>query len=480
MQVSRVAAAFAIVQLLVFGLLASSIPLSGDEVWYYDASKLIPPLVSHAVHLDFDGAREILGTIVDRGWFMPGMSIVVAPVTFFTDSVPILRLYVGVLNFAAIAVIFFYLQKAYGGRGPLIYLLCCLVVPYYLIYCFTIWGDLLAAHLLLCLVLLTFHRRNGSTPPGLAFAAAIGLALGVITMLRGFYWVFALLFAVLFVLRTSAREPLWARLRRATAPSCALLLGLAVVLAPWTVRITRHNGFHVTTTSTTVSRMILLGGDDYFNGLRQDPCGNPDSRLARDISAVDNYIRCRADREHRTYAEQARLELASSIATVSYAAKVRLIAANVGRFFFDTEAFLDRFDRISNAAPDNPKTEWRHALFEILMELNHWGWRALLTIAILLFFTPMSPSTNNLFLSTVYKFSVGLYSTHPFMVDAHGRYYVEYIPMIAVAIVAFARAPRPLLARKPPDDSLQWLLIAGQAIALLVAPVLAIAYLAAA
>lgn len=479
MRFSRVVAAFAVVQLMVFGLLASRIPLSGDEIWYFEISQQIPPLVSHAVRLDLPRAKDILANIVERGWFMPGMSIIVTPVTFFTDSIVVIRLYVGALNFAAVAAILFYLQKAYGGRGPLIYLLCCLLVPYYLIFCFMIWGDLLAAHLLLCLVLLILRRRNDSTPPGPAFAAAIGVALGVITMLRGFYWAFAPLIAVLFVFETSARESLSVRLRLAMAPSCALLLGLAVVLGPWTAMITRHFGFHITTTSTAVSRMILIGSDDYFRRLRQDSCGNPDSSLQRDISAVDNYIRCRADKEHRTYAEQARLELASSTATVSYAEKVRLIAANVGRFFFDTEAFLDRFDRISNAGPDNPKTEWRHALFEILMELNHWGWRALLAIAILLFFTPMSPSTNNLFLSTVYKFSVGLYSTHPFMVDAHGRYYVEYIPMIAVAIVAFASAPRPLLARKPPDDSLQWLVIAGQAIALFVAPALALAYFAA-
>jgi hypothetical protein len=479
-RVSHVVAALAVVQLLVFGLLASRIPLSGDEVWYFDTSKLILPLVSRAVRFDFHGAKEILATIIDRGWFMPGMSIIMAPVTFFTDSVAIVRLYVGALNFAAVAAILFYLQKGYGGRGPPIYLLCCLVVPYYLIYCFTIWGDLLAAHLLLCLLLLIFHRRNGSRPPGLAFATAIGVALGMMTMVRGFYWGFAPLFAALFVFGTPAREPLSVRLRLAAAPSCALLLGLAAVLAPWTAGVTRLYGFHITTTSTTASRIILIGSDEYFSRLEQDPCGYPVSTLERDITGLDNYIRCRANRERRSYAEQSRLELASAIAAASYADKVHAIIPNVRKFLFDSEAFLNRFARISNPSPDSPTTEWRSALFEILMKLNHWGWRALLTIGILLFVTPMAPSTSNLFLSTVYKYSVVLYSTHPFMVDAHGRYYVEYIPMIAVAIAAFASTPQPLLARKLPGDSLAWLVIAGQVIALLAVPALAIAYLAAA
>lgn len=479
MRISYVVAAFGVVQLVVFALLASHIPFSGDEIWYFETSKLMTPLVLDVVRFDSHGASEILSSIVDRGWFMPGMSILLMPVTSLTDSVAIIRLYLGALNFAAVTTILVYLHKEYGGRGPLIYLLCCLAVPYYLVCYFTLWGDLLAAHLLLCLLLLVFHRRNDSPPPGLALALTAGVALGVITMVRGFYWMFGPLFAALFVLGTSAREPLAVRLRLAAAPSGALLLGLAVVLAPWTARITAHLGFHVTTTSTVVSRMVLLGSNEYFRRLAEDPCGNPDRSLQRDISAIDNYIRCRAFRDGHTYATQSRIELASATATVPYADKVHAVAANVRKFLFDSEAFLDRFAQISNRSDGNPPAEWRQALFDILMKLNHWGWRALLTIGILLFLTPMAPSAGNLFLSTVYKYSIALYSTHPFMVDAHGRYYVEYIPLIAAATAAFASTRRPLLPRKLPSDRLQWLVLVGQVIALLVAPALTIAYFAA-
>lgn len=480
MQVLRVVAAFAVVQLLVFGLLANSIPLSGDEVWYFDGSKLIPPLISHAVHLDFSRAREIIATMVDRGWFMPGMSIVVAPVTFFTDSVPIIRLYMGVLNFAAIATILVYLRREYGNRGPLIYVLCCLAVPYYLVYCFTIWGDLIAAHLVLCLLLMVFHRRKDSQPPGLGFAMAVGVALGIITMERGFYWMFAPLFAAMFAFGSSAQIPLSTRLGHSAALSVALVLGVAVVLAPWTAGITRHLGFHVTTTSTTISRIVLLGSDDYYSQTRQDSCSSPDRPYGNrqdDIGYLDNYIRCRADKAGRTFAEQERLELAAATAGVTYADKVRLITKNVQSFFLDqSEAFLRRFSNESNAISPS---EWRQAQFNALMILNHWGWRALLTIAILLFLAPMAPFRDNLFLSTIYKYSVALFSTHPFMVDAHGRYYVEYVPFIAAAVVAFVGTSQPLLAWKRPSDDLQWLVVVGQVLALLVAPALAIAYLAA-
>lgn len=479
MRISYVVAAFGVVQLVVFGLLASHIPFSGDETWYMDTSKLIAPLVLDVVQFDFQGANEILGRIVDRGWFMPGMSILVMPVTFLTDSVAIIRLYLGALNFAAVATILVYLHKEYGGRGPLIYLLCCLAVPYYLVYCFVLWGDLVAAHLLLCLLLLVFHRRNDSNPPGLALALTVGVALGMITMVRGFYWMFAPLFAALFVLGTPAWEPLLVRLRLGAAPSGALLLGLAVVLAPWTAWITRHHGFHVTTTSTVVSRMLLLGSNDYFRRLPEDPCGRFDRSLQHEVSAVDNYIRCSAIREGHTYATQSRIELASATATVPYAAEVRAVATNVRNFLFDSEAFLARFTRISSPSDGNPLTEWRRALFEILMKLNHWGWRALLTIGILLFLAPMASTAGNLFLSTTYKYSIALYSTHPFLVQAHGRYYVEYIPLIAAAAAAFAGTHRPLLPRRLPNDGLQWLVLVGQVIALLVVPALAIAYFAA-
>ncbi len=477
MRLSYVVAAFGIVQLLVFALLARHIPLLGDEIWYFETSKLIPSLILEVVRLNFDKADEILTSIVGRGWFMPGMSILVMPVTLLTDSVAMIRLYVGALNFTAVVTILAYLRKESGGCGPPIYLLCCLAVPYYLVYCFTLWGDLVAAHLLLCLVLRVLHSQNDSSSPGLVFGLKVGVALGMITMVRGFYWMFAPVFAALFVLRTPAREAFLVRLRLAAAPSGALLLALAIVMAPWTASITLRDGFHVTTTSTTLSRIVLIGSNEYFNGLRKDACGPAGSYHLRDISVLDNYIRCFAYRERRTYAEQSDVELALATAGVSYADKVRAVAANLRNFAFSSEEMLERFSQSSSAGP--APASWRKALFETLMKLNYWGWRALLTIGIFLFFTPMAPTPGNLLLSTVYKYSVALYSVHPFMVDAHGRYYVEYIPLIAAAVAAFARTPQPLFAFKGPADSLQWLVLVGQLIALLVAPALAIAYFAA-
>lgn len=479
MHVSRVVAAFALLQLLVYGLLASHMPLSGDEIWYVAASNQVLALFPRLVALDLDGTKEILGSIIDRGWFMPGMAFILAPVRFFTDSVPIIRFYVGALNFAAIATILVYLEREWGRRGPLIYLLCCLLVPYYLVYSFALWGDLTAAHLVLCLLLLVFRRRKDFRPPRLGFAATVGVALGLITMVRGFYWMFAPLFAAIFALAAPAPDPMSGRLRRSVALSVALLLGVAVVLAPWTVSITRHLGFHVTTTSTAISRMVLVGSDEYFGHILQDPCYPKGAQYThpRDISRLDNYIRCLAYREGHTYAAQSRIELAAATTAVSYADEVRAIARNVRVFALDnSEEFLERFSNESYA--DSP-AQWRQTLFNVLMKLNHWGWRALLTIAILLFLVPMAPFRDNLFLSTIYKYGVALYSTHPFMVDAHGRYYVEYVPFVAVAIAAFVTSPHPLLARKRPSDDLQWLVIAGQVLALLAAPALAIAYFAA-
>jgi len=480
MRFSYAVAAFGVVQLLVFACIARHIPFYGDEVWYFDKSKLIAPLVLNVVRFDFDGAGKVLDAIIGRGWFMPGMSIVVFPVTFFTDSAAMIRLYLGALNFAAVVTILAYLRKEYGGRGPWIYLLCCLAVPYYLVYSFALWGDLFAAHLLLCLLLLVFHRRNDSRSPGLTLGLAVGVALGMITMVRGFYWMFAPLFVAIFVLRTPARETPSVRLRLAAAPSGAMFLALAVVLAPWTVAITQRAGFHMTTTSTTLSRIVLLGSDEYFRGIKgRTPCGPDGSQPPRDISSLDNYVRCTAFRERRTFAEHSRSELALATAGVPYAYMVSRVTANVRKFVFDSERFLTIFARVSSSSTGLPPSEWRQALLETLMKWNYWGWRALLTIGILLFLSPMAPTPGNLLLSTIYKYSVVIYSAHPFMVDAHGRYYVEYIPLIAAATAAFARTPKPLFAWQHPNDSLQWLVLVGQAIALLVAPALAIAYFAA-
>src|SRR5882757_8175151 len=118
MRVSHIAAAFGIVQLLVFVLLARHVPLSGDEVWYFETSKLIPPLVTHLFYLDFAQATDALFKIVDLGWFMPRMSILLTPVTLFTDSIPMVRFYLGALNYVAVAAILVYVHKEFGSRGP--------------------------------------------------------------------------------------------------------------------------------------------------------------------------------------------------------------------------------------------------------------------------------------------------------------------------------------------------------------------------
>jgi hypothetical protein len=412
-------------------------------------------LVRQFFQFDISEAAATLSQIVDEGWFMPGMSILLAPLTLITDpvlckeiqniqiladdpsKVPsvcvqdpfpahfvlIARFYLGVLNFAAVATILRYLQKAFGPRGPLIYMLCGLALPYYWMFSFMIWGDLIAAHLLLCLLLFVFDRIGSpmkANSHGLGSAVWIGAALGGITYLRGFYYMFAPLFAALFFLGLPPHRPLRVRIGIAALRSSGFVLALAVVLAPWTAAVTWHHGFHLTTTSTPPSRIILLGNSD----------------------------------------------------------KVR-IAANIRRFFFEDD-FPYRFARISEPSVGYPPREWRRSAFDILICVNYWGWRALLAIGTILLLTPIAFNTSNLFLSTIFKYVVVLYSTHPFMVLAHSRYYVEYLPFIAAALAAVATARRFPFPSGPPTDAAEYAVLLGQGIVWLIAFTVAVAFLAAA
>ncbi len=497
MQLSYVATVFGLVQLLYFFLLARHVPLSGDEIWYFESSKLIPALIGQAICLDFRSAGRTIAELVDHGWFMPGMSILLAPVTFLTDSIAIVRLYLGALNFGVVVTILFAVQKQFGGRAPVVYLLCCLVVPYFSLYCFAIWGDLIAAHLLLYLVFFVFNRPLDSGSRGFVLGLRVGAALGAITLLRGFYWMFAPLFVAMFAAATPAGEPLWVRFRIAAAPSAALVLALTLVLAWWSVEVTRFYGFHLTTTSTTLSRITLFGSPDYFKSVWQDDCGpkntspgyfdpknsSPDyaSGVSRDVSVFYNYVYCRATARHRSYAQQVEIELTAAMAGVSFGRKARLIAVNLGEFFLNSEYFLNRFAQISNPSTGYPPREWRESVFKLLMQINYWGWRVIAALGLALLLIPIAPSINNLYLSTIYKYCVLLYSTHPFMVEAHGRYYVEYIPFIAAAVAAAgSRKPASLFRLNRLDDRMLLPVVALQVAVPLIALALAISYLAAA
>ncbi|MDC7787417.1 hypothetical protein PQJ75_17535 [Rhodoplanes sp. TEM] len=457
-----VSAVLGVVQLLMWVVLARHVPLSGDEFFYLSASKRVPELLVDAARLDAPRAYAALAALVGPGWFMPGMAVVLAPVSLVTDSIPVLRLYVGVLNFVLLCVLLRLLRDEFGGRAPLVYALCISIVPYYSIYAFTLWADLVGTHALLIMVLMFLRRvRTGTIEwAGNGPVFRFGLMLGALTYLRGFYWLLAPMFAVLLFLGNIGRQTMRERLSRLAIQFGVFAVGLAVVVAPWTLAVSSLHGFHLTVTSVTASRIALLGSRSYIE---------PIDAVGKRFMPVENHIRARAKETGLSYGDQARIERDSALSDLTFRSYAEAVAPNVGRFFLNSEQFLTRFATISASSDRWPGPEWRSLLFSSMMSINHWGWRSLLLVGIALMLVPVAPAALNLYLSVAFKYVGLLFAVGPFVVLGHGRHYVGFVPVIAVAVACATASRGSLLWSRPPRAFDDWLILVGQVLAAAIA-----------
>ena len=147
------AALFGIIQAVVFLTLARHVPLTGDEVFYYENSRLIAPLVEQALRLDGANADATLSKLVSHGWFAPGMSFFLAPITAVTDSVAVARGLAGLANFGLVWLLLHRLRDMFGHRAAWVYVAVAMLVPNYLMFTFMVWGELFASHLFVLLLL---------------------------------------------------------------------------------------------------------------------------------------------------------------------------------------------------------------------------------------------------------------------------------------------------------------------------------------
>jgi hypothetical protein len=451
----------ALVLLLYFYAIARHIRPTGDEIGYLNRMVLFHELVAHAARLDWAAAGDALDGIIDRGWFMPGMSLVVALGASVTNSIAMLRLYVGALNFVLVCLILRYLRDGFGLKAQTIFLCATLIVPYYAIYVFLFWSDLLAAHALLLLGLFAIRQIEGCGGEGLSIrvGAVFGLSLAFLTYLRGSLWLCLPLLLACVFFSSFGLASMRARFRHllVVGGTCSLIFFL--LLAPWTILVSQRHGFHITTTSMTMSQIIVFGSRGYLRS-----AGDPSEPNV--YYRVHDHIEERARRAGTSFGSQARQELKSATAGLTLGVYLRRVKQNFGTYLLDSEGFIGRFRMVSRHSEQPRSIELRERFFDFAEAFNHWVWRLMLLCGIVLFVAPIEWDRRSLVQSTLFKYVVFLFSCQPFVVVAHGRYYVQYIPFIAMAMAAAVARGRLSLPARRATSVDEWIVFAGQVFAL--------------
>lgn len=410
-----------VIKLFIFFSFCAYLPLNGDERGYVKRAVL---LIQLCQSLPGNADYLLLNKITGSGFFMPGMSVVLLPVVFFTQDPYWLRIYIGLLNFSLFVFTAVYCYHWFGRKAALFYMLLLAVWPGYLFFSFTCWGETLAGALLM-FILFQLWRTMGrlvagkipSKPEGMRY----GLLLIILLYLRPSLVVFipcvlALFIAAGFVSRLSREK--WRQLFVSLLMLTAVIVTL---LAPWSYLLSKkHGGFYPTTTTIGLSRIVLYG--DKENSSTVDRPGLGWSRVYRNIWMQ---AKAKGISYHQEAKEQQRLAL-SNLTVETYG---QTAIAMSKRFYWYPNFFLDRFERLIN------KTRSAQGLQKIDLTLvKHWNgllWIAVLAGIALLFCFPWPLTDTAVWPGLLGKIAVLSVIVQPLLANANARHIVVLFPIFA-------------------------------------------------
>lgn len=227
---------------------------SGDEVAYVDAGKALSNLVRDLASLHGPDTAELSRNVVGSGWFMPGLALLLTPL-YLVDphaSVTLVRGFLGVASLVLFLLAVADVRRVLGRWYAVALAIVPGLVPMWLLFGQTAYGDLLAglvAVLLITRMVAVLHRAWSGTPPRIRDGALLGLLAIATVYLRSSSTPLVAGIGAVGLLAL-----LWCR-RQALVPllvACGVFLGL---LAPWSIAASAT--FHTRVLTTTSVPMAL-------------------------------------------------------------------------------------------------------------------------------------------------------------------------------------------------------------------------------
>jgi hypothetical protein len=324
-------------------------PLQGDEVAYADGAKAMSNLVREVLSFGaVDATSSVRETVINNGWFMPGMSLVMTPLyVFFPHAGPeLLRVYIGFLTTVLLFATASVLRRDVGRVYGLALLVFPGLLPMWVLYSFTVWGDLcagLTAILLVALLVRLARNLVEGVTPSIGLGAAIG-SLGIATLyLRSsaLPLVAGTLVLGLVGVLTLARGPVRSRGLASWLVAVAVFLAL---LLPWSVSASRALGGRVVTTTSVPTSVAVAFGDQ--QRLCFGPC-DPGNiwvnmvRYSRQVGRATGTSELVVQKQMSSYALR-------GVTARSYAIDVR---GDLGRYVLQPSGFEGIFRAVPGSPP---------------------------------------------------------------------------------------------------------------------------------
>jgi len=418
-----------VAKLLLFTLV-KDIAVCCDQVSYDDGAKALSNVVRDLVGGGPVHLAELQRNLVGGGWFTPGSSIMLTPL-YVVDpdaGTTAVRAYLGVFSTLLLLFTALRVRTVLGDLYAGILLVLPGLVPMYLLFSFSAWGDLIAG--LLCTILLmeliTLMRTLvAGEAPTLTQGARFGLAAIAAVYARSSTSLLVIGMGV--VLGVTALLLLRGRVRvRAVLSFGLAALTFLAILAPWSVFASKTLDARVLTTTTVPIVMANTFGDrDRVCFSPCDPVQDPGSIRGNIWFPPMQYSRevARATGESEVLVEQQMWDYTRGSITPSS------FAADVIDNFWRYAGIPASFARLlTPAEADDGPIYWT------IVVGTYAGWGILFLLGGSLLLTVVRRSTDHQVISLVTTLAVGSLFTQPFVHIGTGRYWTTAAPLLAIAL----------------------------------------------
>jgi hypothetical protein len=414
------------------------VQMSGDEFFYTHGARSIANYLHSYLTFDSSAAHELQSGLVQNGWFMPGMALVLSPMYLvFGDEVaiPYLRLYVLFLNLILLHLICVSLAKQASWRAVLVFLSACLAVPHYIAMLSSLWSDLLAVHMaILFLFWLDKRLIDKETTASVHLSA---LFIAILTYLRAAYVALIPLVMVSWMFKYLDRQYGAAKWAKLLAKNFFILIFVFLgMLSPWSINVSELYGAHYLITSPAARDLVKYGDRDYVEAARQS------TKRKSAWFAVHGYVVKRAKKNGTTFRKQLEVDKKEYVvdklnfwAPENLSKRIRkylAISDNNRTKFLYANGFLRRFFHSRCEGGSQCLTQ---ELSAGIRKLNASSWSILLFFGLMLFAYPIGVSpSGSYFMPFLWKGMIFFLATPPLFAPLHSRYYAQFVPMIGIAL----------------------------------------------
>lgn len=407
-----------------------NIPVCCDQVSYDDGAKALSNFVRDLVGFGPVHVAELQRNLVGGGWFTPGSSMMLTPL-YLVDpdaSTTAVRAYLGLVSTLLLLGTVVSVRRVLGDLYAAVLLVVPGLVPMYLLFSYSAWGDLVAGLFatILLMELITIFRTllTGQAPSlragvrfGLAAIATVFTRSSTSLLVIGMGVVIGL--AALLLLRGRTRG-------RAIVSFAVAAATFGAILAPWSVFASRTLDARVLTTTTVPIVLANTFGDrDRVCFSPCDPVQNPGSILgniwfppmqySREVARATGRSEVEVEKQMWTYTR-------GSITAHGYAHDV------IGDFW--------RYAGIpaSFARLLIPHDAEGGFVYWVIVIATYLGWFSLLLASFALLLSVVRRSVDQQVISLLTTLSLGALFTQPFIHVGTGRYWTTAAPLAAIAV----------------------------------------------